>query len=269
MNFLTSYEVIGVIVTSATALFTYLRSSNDAKNQNTAIASVIGVIFTLSMGLRFDVIPKVQSQMIQAEAIRRDPFRRKLLERVASLGSSVTPANPLMSLVLKGRMDSLRENFDQMASGRFTVDSAEMPLFRLQMIESAKKSIGTTNYIGLSKWWEEPSGDKYELANETAARRGVAVTRIFLFSNQQDLVPAKGIMVRENVNRIRVRYAFLSDLPPFTGDIIVIDGALAGEHRFIPLKGLSEALFSTEPAYVDKITRTLQQIEASARDFTP
>jgi hypothetical protein len=144
-----------------------------------------------------------------------------------------------------------------------------MPLFNLQMIKSAKKTIQTTNFIGLSKWWEEPWGDRYEQANEDSADSGVDVTRIFVFSSKDDLPQAKNIMTREANHRIHVRYAFLSDLPPFTGDVIVVDGLLVGEHHLAPGKGVSEALFSLNASDLSRVKLAFQTIDANSREFHP
>lgn len=236
-NPLTSYEIVGLVLTAGTAVLTYLKSSDDSKAQNAAMASVIGVVLAMVLGVRFDSVPKMQESLAQADVIRRDPIRRQLLERAAAVGSSPVLSNPLAALVLNARMKNLREQFDQIAVSRFNVNEAEMPLFNIQMIRSAKKTINATNFIGQSRWWTEPWGDRYEQANEDAVKAGVKVSRIFVFSSAGDLPLAKEIMVRESNSGITVRYALLSDLPPFTGDVIVIDNALVGEDMIAPGKG--------------------------------
>jgi hypothetical protein len=268
-NPLTSYEIIGLLLTSGAAVLTYLRSSGDAKTQNAAMASVIGAVLTLVLGLRFDTIPKMQEQLVQADVIRKDPVRRQLLEHAATLGPSIIPANPLAVLVLNARMDNLQEQFDQIAVERFIVNEAEMPLFNIRMIQSAKKTIETTNFIGLSKWWTEPWGERYEEANERVAGTGVSVTRIFIFSSRDDMPLARDIMLRELTHRIHVRYALLTDLPPFTGDVIVIDGQLVGQHHITPGKGVSEALFSLNASDVNSVRLTFQTIDTNSRAFQP
>lgn len=269
MNFnpLTSYEIIGIVITTITAVLTYLKSSDDLKTQNVAMASIIGAALTILLGLRFDTIPQMQERMARADVIRRDPIRKELLERAAALGPAITPTNALAVLALNERMQNLRDQFDQIAVGRFVVNEAEMPLFNLQMIETAKKTIKTTNFIGLSKWWEQPWGERYEQANEVAARKGVSITRIFIFSSQNDMPQARTIMVREQTHGIHVRYALLSDIPPFTGDVIMLDDLLVGEHHIVPGKGISEALFSLNASDLSRIQLDLTTIDTNSRDF--
>src|ERR1700680_4234429 len=202
---LTVYEIVGILATAVTAIITYLRSQGDSRDQNAAIASVIGVILTIAIAVRFDIFPKAQSALQAADAIRVDQRRKDLLEKVANAGEATRPGNSLMGMVLQTRLNSLKEQFDLMANGRFIVDEAEMPVFNLEMVRSARRSIRTTNYIGLSKWWEDPWGEQYEVVNEQAVKRGVRVSRTFIFAKPEDIKIAEGVMSREFKNGMKVR----------------------------------------------------------------
>jgi hypothetical protein len=264
---LTLYEIIGIIVTASTAIVAYLTSREDAKGRNTAIASVIGVIFTIATGIRFDMLPKLQASLEPGETIRNDRRRSDLLQKVARVNAAQAPINPLMTMVLKIRLESLQEQFDAMAQGRFIVDEAEMPVFNMEMIRTAKREIRTTNFIGISRWWEQPWGERYELANEAAAERKVRITRTFIFSKAEDVPIAAAIMTRQAKKGIAVRYALLRELQPLTGDVIAIDGVLVGEHRIIPGRGLSEALFSVNAGDIERDIRILDAVETNSRDW--
>lgn len=271
MNFnpLTSYELIGIIITALTAVITYLKSRDDVKAQNVALASVIGVALTLVLGMRFDAIPKLQAQLTEADILRRNPARRALLERAVGSGHLTLPGNSLVAFTLKQRMDSLRQQFHDISSGRFSVSEVEMPIVIIQMIQSAKKNIEATNYVGTSLWWKQAWGEQYEEANEALAKRGVDVTRVFIFDGADDMKAANPIMLREAQNGIHVRYANLSDLPPFTGDVVVVDGVLEGQEQIVPGKGISEAIFSVDASDVNQAKYAFQNIEANSREFRP
>lgn len=268
-NPLTSYEIIGIILTAITAVFAYLKSGEDAKTLNAVMASVVGAVLAIVLGLRFDVIPSMQAQLAQAEVIRKDPARAALLQRAAGLDHSKLSSNPLVAMTLAGRMQKLEDQFNEMANGRLIVSEEEMPLFTLQMITSANRTIEATNFIGLSKWWEKPWGDRYENENEEAAGRKVTVTRIFIFANQSDMPQARQIMIRELKHGVNVRYALLSDIPPFSGDVLVIDGTIAGEHRIVPGKGVNEAFFSLNRSDILREQLFFSNIETNSRDFQP
>lgn len=266
-NPLTIYEIVGILVTAVTAVLTYLKSGEDAKTLNAAMASVLGAVLTMVLGLRFNVIPNMQGQLGQAEVIRRDPARTALLKHAAALRPASISANPLAVKNLADRLHELQDQFNEMAEGRLVVSEAEMPLFTLQMIPSSKKTIEATNFIGLSKWWEDPWGDKYEQENEDAANRKVTVTRVFIFTKQSDMSQARDIMIRELNHGIHVRYALISDLPPFSGDVLVVDGLVAGEHRIVPGKGESEARFSLNASDISRQQLVFNNIDANSRDF--
>ena len=164
------YEIIGIVITVVTALVTYLKSRPEAKDRNATLASVLGVMLTILLGVRFEVLPKVQGGLVEADSIRADQSRRNLFEKVAKSNASNHGVNPLIDKVLKARMANLQQQFDIMASGQFIVNEAEMPTFLIEMANEARHSIDTTNYIGLSRWWEQAWGSKYEDANERASR---------------------------------------------------------------------------------------------------
>jgi hypothetical protein len=91
------------------------------------------------------------------------------------------------------------------------------------LIRSATRSIDTTNFIGLSKWWEQPWGERYETANKQAAANGVKISRTFIFKTDNDIGLAENITTRAVTKGIIVRYALLKDLLPLTGDVVSID----------------------------------------------
>ena len=269
MDVLTSYELIGLIITAATAVITFLKSSDDLKEQNAAMAAVIGIALTVVLGMRFDTIPKLQGQLSGADVIRKNTTRHKLLESAVASGYLTVDDNEFVALPLKDRLNSLQQQFEQIAAGRFSVSESEMPVFNVRMIESARKSVEATNYIGLSRWWEQAWGEQYERANEAAIKRGITITRVFIFAGGNEMSVAKTIMTLEANSGIHVRYALQADLPPFTGDVVLVDGTLEGQHQIVPGKGISEAVFSANPSDIKEAEFSFQNIETNSREFRP
>jgi hypothetical protein len=126
------------------------------------------------------------------------------------------------------------------------VDQAGLPQFLIDMIRSAKTQIVATSYAQSASWWDQPWGKRYESENAEAAKRGVKVTRTFLFANESELDAIRPLLSKEVDAGITVKYAFVGNLhTQLVSGLVVIDNGLAGELHLTPAKGVKEAEFYT------------------------
>jgi len=143
-----------------------------------------------------------------------------------------------------------------------------MPNFALEMIKSAKEKILATSYVQASRWWETPWGKHYEELNETKAKDGVRITRIFIFQEKSDMARIEEVMKAEKHAGIDVRYAYLQDLTDnITSDLVVIDSNLSGELRLTPDKVMTFAEFMTNQSDVADTSHRIEKVEIESAQY--
>jgi hypothetical protein len=270
MSFLTVYEIGGALVTLLSAVFTYLKSSGDAKKLNTAFVAVLGLIFSMLLSLRFDVLPKMSHEYSLAGDLASTSRLEQLLKETAEAIRIADNSNePLMKYMLETRLNALKQHTDAVRQGSFVVEENEMPEFALEMIKSAKQSILATSYVQFKAWWDTPWGKKYEELNASAVKRGVKITRIFIFSNKSDYDNAKSHLESQKKAGIDVRYVMSNDLEnKITSDMVVIDDRLAGELVLTPEKGMKQAVFRTRPGDIKDLSARINRVLLDANQDT-
>jgi len=71
MNIITIYEIVGLCLTVLSTIAAYVKSGADAKKQNAALVSLIGVMFTMLVAMRFDTLPKIENTLEWRRSYRR------------------------------------------------------------------------------------------------------------------------------------------------------------------------------------------------------
>ena len=136
-----------------------------------------------------------------------------------------------------------------------------MPEFALEMIKSSKQSILATSYVQFNQWWDTPWGRRYEELNAEAIKRGVKITRIFIFSNKADYEVAKPHLDAQKKAGIDVRYVMSNQLETkVTSDMVIIDGRLAGELVLTPEKGMKQAEFRTRAVDIQDLSARINRV---------
>jgi len=264
------YEAVGLALTILTALVAYVRSSADSKRQNAAFVSILGVVLTLIVSIRFDLLPKLEADLMVSDTLTKDPPLLDVVKRLSEVRAKGNPPHQLMSYILDARIKAIERQFDEMSHGRFVVDEAEMPTFALAMLRTANKKITATSYVNVLKWWETPWGQQYEQLNEEKVKKeGVDITRVFIFSKTDDFRATQPLLLQESKAGVHVKYAYTDNLNyQITSDMIVIDTNLAGELRLTPDKGITEATFFTSANDISEYERRLDSVLVQAVDFS-
>ena len=79
-NVLTIYELVGLFATIISAVVIYLRSSTDKRRQNAAFVSILGVVLTLMISIRYDLLPQIQGDLSEMRLIDDNPELRDTIE---------------------------------------------------------------------------------------------------------------------------------------------------------------------------------------------
>jgi hypothetical protein len=259
-------EILGGVLTCILVLLTFRRSRAEVRKDTVAFVAGSCVVLTLLLSLRFQLLPTIRDDL-QLQADGETSGESNELFKILSKTPS-TSDHPLMTYITQIRLGSLNDYFDALGQGRFVVDQAGLPPFLLAMINSAGTQIEATSYAQPASWWDQPWGKTYESENEAAVKRGVKVTRTFLFANATELDAIRPLLMKEVEAGIRVKYAFVANLhTELVSGLVVIDGGLAGELHLTPAKGVKEAEFYTRPSDIRTVEDRISQVESEALDL--
>jgi hypothetical protein len=259
-------EILGAALTGVLVIWTYRTSAAEVKNQSVAFVAASCVVLTLLLSLRFQLLPMIQDDL-QLEALRETSKETDQLFQILSRAPNDN-THPLMAYILQIRLNSINDYFDDLGHGRFVVDQAGLPQFLLDMVKSAKKQIVATSYAQPASWWDQPWGKLYESENEEAVKRGVKVTRTFLFANEAELNAIRPLLSKEVNAGIKVKYAFVANLhADLVNGLVVIDDSLAGELHLTPTKGVKEAVFYTRTNDIEGVRGRINEVQSEAQDL--
>ncbi len=95
MNIITIYEIVGLCLTVLSTIAAYVKSGADAKKQNAALVSLIGVMFTMLVAMRFDTLPKIEKYLGMEEVLSKNKDLLPIGEKIAVRSRSKVLRIPL------------------------------------------------------------------------------------------------------------------------------------------------------------------------------
>lgn len=259
-------EIMGAIVTCVLVTLTYRWSEAQVRNHRSVFVATTCVVLTLLLSIRYQLLPVIQQDLELKALAENSSDANQLFQMLAKAPTG--NERPFMAYIVQSRMQSLNEYFDGLAKGRFSVRPEDLSQFLIPMLQSARNEIVATSYAEPASWWREPWGKSYEGENEAAIKRGVKVTRVFLFTSQQDLDAIRPLLLQEVNAGIKVKYAFVGNVPTdLVNGMVVIDDNLAGKLLLTPQRTVDEADFFTQSDDIEQIRRTIDQVELQAVDI--
>jgi hypothetical protein len=269
LDFLTVYELVGVIATLLSGVIVFWQSDKSTRNQNTLVATLLGLLFTMIMAVRFEHLPVIKKQTELAQKLSDLDRASRMVDLALDAIRAVDGTRePLMRQVLEKRLDALEESLEELKGGRFTIAAHEMPNFSVDLINRATVSYHATSFVALDDWWNTPWGRQYESLNIEAVKRGVKVKRIFIISSDAELEKVRPYLDRQTTNGIEIRIVRSAQLSTkVTSDLLALDDTLGGELRLTPDKGMKEAEFFTSRRDIDRLKREIRTIELNAEPY--
>ena len=263
------YEIIGLAVTLLGALAAYFRSDFEHRKTNALLVSVLGIVLTLLIGLRFESLPRLFELHTMSDQIKQHERLEEVVKKLHRAMTTVEDSrHKSLQELLFVRFDRLENYLGEIANGRFIVDEKDVLSFAMKLIDNATKSFTATSYVRIDRWWDTPRGREYEERNLTAVEnRGVRVERIFIFDSETDYDSAVSWMENQREGGIHVATVMSSDLGPGpVKDLVVIDDQIAGELELTP-EGFTRAEFFINQAKVREIKRGIERVAELSNEF--
>lgn len=273
MNIFSVYEIVGLIITFIAAAITYFTSPN--KKADLLLVTVLGGVLTILVGLRFDAVPKLRDQHALGHKVQDHKEVKNLVDKLVKANKVATDSEEVMvKELLRIRFENLTSFLDNFERRQFDITENDLPRFCLELARTAKESFHASSYVRMDEWWNKPWGEEYEMLNIAAVKRGVQVSRTFIFSKPETLDRDTwhsliDHMKTEYRGKIEVRVVKSSDLiDDLTSDMVVVDDRIAGELELTPDKSFKKATFYTNESQVRRIKNNLQNLRVNSREFS-
>ena len=208
--------------------------------QETLVSIILGFV-TASFVQLLDVQKRIsdsEEKVLQASGMSKSLFSNEWLLKVVRnmVSSYYATINIKAGLFTQFAKDTLVEcqNILQfMADGKLVSRRTRMKDFSLELIKIAKSMIFATDTGNIAYWRETYMQDYFEL-NVKAIKRGVKITRIFIYP-LRDLRKNEDILQQHQNAGIDVYFVDSGKLPKdLVGDYMVVDGKMANYIEFSP-----------------------------------
>lgn len=158
----------------------------------TATLSMAIALIGLTVTLLLDLIARVEQQRDAtsrafriADAIERMPDAAPDFEALVTLAGQVTEkGGPRFRDALTHLSSSFVEDLESLNRGDLRVQVGSGPLLTEETMLT-KDEIRATSVVTVDEaWWNSEAGREYAAASRAALKRGVAITRIYIFSGE-------------------------------------------------------------------------------------
>lgn len=186
---------------------------------------------------------------------------RELMQAVHA-GRKTAGKNPFAAWLLNERLRATRSGLER--PGAITIPAAELNLAALKMMGEVQfRMLATSSAKG---WWKHEFGDAYLARNTNLASRK-AITRIFLYANQDELAALQPVLAAQLKAGIQVFVAPLDPNVPLAEDYVVIDDRMAGRLTLTLDRNPVQADFYFDKDKIDEIKQRIFEISSNAQPF--
>ena len=259
MSFITGWEISGIIATAIVALITYLRTKDNVKSQPTLMVALLGLLLTLLVSLRFNVLPQIAQRQPDPDAFSLLVDFTEAQRYVESNGDLFFTNN------FAQRSREFRKVLDAARQGRYIVDKHEIGTFSYDLVSSARQKVIATSKVKSDEWWDTPWGKRYEELNYRLVDKNVVIQRYFIIDSRKSFPAIRDLVKRQCDRGIEVFIVFAHDVDyRHEYDVIVIDDRVAGKLKLTSDQGIVEAVMYTSRADIDDTRRILEALNAAA-----
>lgn len=259
-RYLEPVTLVGIVISAA--LIVVLPIINATDFAHSTEISLLGVLISL----QYDSLVRSERRHGLSSLLQSPPW---LFPAAKSIGESTKDMLKLEhnDLILRMAQSSIKqcsEEFDKLRHGRFQ-ERADNYDRLVGLIEAAKESVlAVTNIYanpdGLD-WWHREVGQNYWRANQEALRRGVAISRIFIYREWSDtLEQLAQDQVRAGVKTYKAQYSRMeADLRI---NFAVFDMSATWRAEMNAQGEIMRNLFSVSMEDTSELRRTFERIRA-------
>jgi len=197
-----------------------------------------------------------------------DPRLKTRLQSIAESYVKIQEKGGFLSTFVNSELDTCVEISLGAVRGCVEIRPVYLEPYAVQLLKMAEPGdrLFATSYVRTSAFWNSPRTKAYIRENEAAVKRGVNVTRIFLFDDEKALAESTQEMASQQKKGIDVRVALTKELEPeLMRDLFYLENRIAAEYVLTPdRQGLLTLRFWTAVPEIKAIGNVMERlIEAS------
>jgi len=151
------------------------------------------------------------------------------------------------------------------------VEQTYLATYARDLIKTAKggDEVVTTSFVQTHAFWDSPWVAEYVKENEAAVQRGVNVTRIFIFFNDEALQDSIKQMNYQVGKGITVKTVLTTELEPdLSRDLFLLKGHIAAEYILTPdREHLRKLELWTSPPKLNEMTDIINRLVDKSRIY--
>lgn len=172
--------------------------------------------------------------------------------------------NPAFDNLYQNKLFEFKNYISNVSNGIFIVTKEEIGDFSTELIQKAQKSIIATSYIKKSNWWDTPWGKEYEAINYKLAKKGIIITRYFIFSTKEEYENSISFLEKQEENGIKVYHILSNQINgDYNQDVILIDDKIGGKLLLNPDKEMTKAEMIIDEKNLYEIKKIIKQLNNS------
>ena len=199
-----------------------------------------------------------------------------LRQLAANCGGVFAEDNTYLTSFLQDQLDALVKQSAQALTRQLQVkantDVAGMAL-NLVKLAQPKEKVFTTSYVSTKAYWDDPSARRYLDVNRELVRKSdVAITRIFIFDNEEIEAGNCSELDKQWDAGIHVRTALTQALEPdLKRDMFLLGNRLAAENEMTADRNdiLSVRIWDSSDTELGEFADRMNALMRSSQEYTP
>jgi len=278
-DFFTIYDTIGFLITFISVVYVYSKSNKLNKKTNSIIISLLGLILTQLVSIRYDSFVNLESNINGLESnvehfgeISQSPRALSVAKEIAQFYKINKQFPEFFTERVESSIRSFANDIHDANNLVFSVEADEMDKYSLSLINAVDISYHATSCVSMESWWNTEWGKKYAQINYDKAKKGAKIVRVFVFSDINDFNNQKHILQEQKTNGIKIKYIYANEARrngiSLDLDIAVVDGDKIGCELTLDKRGsFSSAKFSFNREKNNSMHEKINNLEDIAKDF--
>ena len=263
-----SFTIVGTVTSTLIGVLFHVAAGSDPD-----VSFLVGLVFAI-LTFQIDLVERFKRRdsdehtaLTRYDKVwRASPFSHELtviIDHCHDIGITARSESMLLSYAQQ-KLGDVSEELCKIAGGRIELDYWNSDLLIAAVLDAKFEILAVSPQVVNEGWWNSREGTVYMDAHVQALKKGVRITRVFLFDDAECL--NSEIMSRQANAGIEVLHANGSSLPSeLKGAFVIFDDRLI--QRTIVSGDQQGNLFSINAVDLARCRRSMSQLRGLATPF--
>lgn len=284
---MTNFEIIGVIISFFVTVIVALTTKD--KNNNVDWGTtfswlLISLLITSHLNQREEIKRNTEVMEFYSE-FKNNPSTVELARNALETEKEISSSNiDFFNSIFDKKNHRYSTNLLTLQSNEIkynTNDLEELGEMYNDVIEiyntsTNKTQIRATSYVNVEQWWTNEFGKKYIQANEEAIKKGVELTRVWIFETLEDFEKTKSeLKLQKDKLGVKTYYVYEKDIQELNEskiDIILVDDKISqksfyGELELTPLRKMTSVSFGSKSERMVELNNYWSDLIKLSKEF--